>query len=172
MQAILACSLFNVGNRPLKSFRILTVYLTLAALLIGNVAGWVHVGCSSHGAAGQTAGCCSPGLTTDSQTLAKKGRVNACCQHGACSASTAAKAQHEDTAAQQTDPPEAPAEEHDSDCCSICQNFFESRQAVVLASDVAYVELLVTGHEVVLVDDVFAPNPLLRRHTVRGPPSV
>ncbi|WP_146598436.1 hypothetical protein [Novipirellula aureliae] len=168
----------------MKSSRILTVYLSLAALLFGNVAGWVHVGCSAHpGCSGHPTGCCRAKLDDACETFEDDSCQHSCCHHDHADACHSETLAHSDESAstdwqtgankQSSDPDsEAPVDHHDSDRCSICQNFFASRHAVALASDVAWVQLLTGGLEVVLVDDLFVPNHRSSIHSVRGPPSV
>jgi hypothetical protein len=109
-------------------------------------------------------------LSTACQTASEEDGRHSCCHldHVHCEADTLARAES------QADRPdsEQPVEDHESDRCSICQSFFTSRHAIVLASDVTFVKLLTVRHDVVLTDEVFAADPLSRSHTVRGPPSV
>ena len=157
---------FTAGNRSLTSFRILTVYLTLAALLFSNFAGWVHVGCSNHHGDHHT-GCCSPASAVAVKSAeSDRGRHSCCCHHHGsdCTADT-------DTATKpESDPPTH--QHHDSDRCAVCQNFFASRHAVTVVDAVVAIERIAVSRGVAPVDDVFAPNHLSPSHTVRGPPSV
>ncbi|WP_145349816.1 hypothetical protein [Roseimaritima multifibrata] len=150
----------------MSSSRILTVYLTLAALLFGNVTGWVHVGCSSH-----PAGCCSTNAVNPGETSTGEHGSHSCCHHNHGDTCQADALAHTDKPDEKHDPAQ-PTEEHDSDRCSICQSFFASRHAIMLADAVVCMERLAVGRELAFIDDLIAQSHLSRSHTVRGPPSV
>ncbi|MGB7342877.1 MAG: hypothetical protein WBD20_01575 [Pirellulaceae bacterium] len=164
----------------MKSSRTLAVYLTLAALLFSNVAGWVHVGCSGHlTRCGHSAGCCDS-TSNVACTLASTTAQQDCCEHSCCQHDHVAPTLPPiefpaeiavDTHAEESDS-DTPAEQHDSDSCSICQSFFASRHAVTLVDPIVAIERLAVTCDAPLVDDVVGSNPLSRSHTVRGPPSV
>ncbi|MGB7329084.1 MAG: hypothetical protein WBD31_29660 [Rubripirellula sp.] len=154
----------------MKSYRTLTVYITLVALLLGNAAGWVHVGCSH-----QASSCCAVDSggsrkAASLRTSSKEPVGHACCHHrqdGSCHSKATA-----DTADSGTSDSSLPAEPHDSDGCAVCQSFFASRNAVTLVDSVLAIERLAVSRKVVFLDDVIAPNHQSPSHTVRGPPSV
>ncbi|WP_235033433.1 hypothetical protein [Rubripirellula obstinata] len=147
----------------MKSSRILTVYIILAALLFGNVAGWVHVGCSGH-----HSGCCATKLDN---ACAETSSSRSCCKHDhrdACCSKESEQAEN-----QANDPAsELPAPQHDADRCAICQNFFASREAIMLEYVITQIEPLTICDEVAFADDVFTSNHLSSSQTVRGPPRV
>jgi|GEM_PF-3572572 len=171
--------LFNVGNRPLASFRILTVYLTLAALLFGNVAGWVHVGCSSH-----QSGCCvshcdlSARLHDESHGQTHASHTHDHGEHGCCHHAHTSADEHETTCqsdascASTESESDQPSEPHDSNRCSICQSFSASRHAVFLWDTTVQLEPLTANRDVTIAENAFVPQATCHLHRVRGPPSV
>ena len=138
----------------------------LVALLFGNVAGWVHIGCSHH-----SLGCCSETLANSAKSpsgnpVADDHGEHCCCHHecGATGAGEAAEFLASES--------ETPADQHDPDTCSVCQSFFASRHASTLVDPVLTIERLAISRDVALVDDVFTADDYTVSHTVRGPPSV
>ncbi len=95
-------------NPTLRSLRHLAALLTLASLLLSNVAGIVHVGCSVS--------------TGHIPATASEGQAHCCSCHV-----PAAKCEDSSDGPQ----PAAPAEDHDSDHCSICQSLHAARYAVI-----------------------------------------
>lgn len=175
---------FNVGNRPLASFRILTVYLTLAALLFGNVAGWVHVGCSSHQSGCCAAHCNSSALPHDeSHCHAHAGHTHdhgeqGYSDHGCCDHAHTGANEHQTTCQSDVNvilaesESDQPSEPHDSDRCSICQSFFASRYAIFLWDTTVQLEPLTASRDVAIAENAFVPQAICHLHRVRGPPSV
>lgn len=177
-------SLAKTKDQHLKSCRVLIVSLTLTALVLSNLAGWVHVGCATN-----QSGCCLV-AGADACTASDRNpqRSRSCCHHHGDSCRSNATA----PVGEQTHPPagksadqsdsdpsdsdqsdsEHPGEPHDSDRCSVCQNFFASRHAVFVADVDVVMAPLAVRREIVFVDDVYAPSTHLRCDTVRGPPSV
>ena len=169
-----AGSAYFYEARFLQLTRVLTVCLTLAALVFSNVAGWVHVGCAS-----QWSACCSDSCDDSDGSPAKKTVPDrSCCRHhGGASCQTQATEPLDEKPAdpQQSDSQQSDSQQsdpHDSDRCSICQNFFTSRHAVPAAVVEVASAPMVVCQTAVVVDKVFAPNSLLRSDTVRGPPRV
>ncbi len=97
-------------NPILLSMRTLTTYLVLTSLLIGNAVGLVHVGCA--------------GAKHHRQTSCSQTPVKSCSchhQHGGLRKNSGDESQ---------EPCPANEHEHDPDHCSVCQNFFATRNAV------------------------------------------
>ncbi|WP_146455882.1 hypothetical protein [Rubripirellula tenax] len=129
--------------------RALSTYLLLAALLFSNVAGWVHVGAC--------------GAASDATTCSEASTTKSCCGHHHCGQPQSA--QDEST----SDHPE-PSHEHDSDRCSVCQNFLAFRHTTLaVASDIVWTPLLTQrlGRD---VDSDFVDPIFLSGLSVRGPP--
>lgn len=148
------------------SCRVLTVHLTLAVLLFGNAAGWVHVGCSGH-----QADCCSAASAAASKSAQGDHRGHRRCDHDHGSSCHAESPEKSESTSDKSES-ESPASGHDSDECAVCQSFFASRHAVVLLEAAGVIESLTVAGDVVLVCDVFAPSHHSSSHTVRGPPSL
>ena len=146
-----------------------SVLLCTISLLIGNVAGWMHLGCVP------SSSCC----VQSDVDLADESRQHACCHHSHRHRATQQDSgQHQkydvaDFFAADSLPaqPGCP-DEHDSKRCSICQSFFAARngasicQPATVDCDVA-VEF-VTGFEY-LAD---YRDPFWHSISVRGPPQV
>ena len=162
-----------LGSRPMNSKKPIAM-IAIAALLLGNVAGWVHVGglhsCCSHPAAQ---------ISADTMDRAPQATLSAHagdrsadhCHHRCCHHATDKSGPSDpsgDGASKSAN--STPPTQHDSDSCSVCQNFFSTRQAVVLWTTVAAGLTIAVSHDVVLADDVFVSDTLLSRHWVRGPP--
>ncbi|WP_146531016.1 DUF2946 family protein [Novipirellula artificiosorum] len=151
---------------PLTSLRVLTVYLTLATLLFGNAAGWVHFGCSRH-----HADCRPSASVAASKSAQYDHRGHRCCDHDHGSSCHAKSPEKSESTTDESES-ESPASEHDSNECAVCQSFFASRHAVMLFDAAGVIESLAVAGDVVFVRDVFAPSHHSSSHTVRGPPSV
>ena len=137
----------NLGVRPLPS-RIFTTYLVLTALLISNLVGIVHVGCTS--------------AKQNRHSSIQHSDAKSChCHHHHCD-----RSQNSSHESQQP----SPADEHDCDHCSICQNFFASRNAVFTFTQVIDWKPLPTQR--LCVDgDCNPTTPIfLYGLSVRGPP--
>ena len=147
---------FNDGSPTLYSLRHLTTYSLLAALLFGNVAGWVHVGC--HGSGHHR-------VAPQSEPAA-----HSCCCHHHCAAPTAKDEGSKGSDSESDD--SAPADEHDSDHCSVCQGFFASRHSAILIGDVIVWTPAFTGRLSFERDDALVKPIFLSGLSVRGPPSV
>ncbi|MEM9825816.1 MAG: hypothetical protein AAF958_04470 [Planctomycetota bacterium] len=179
----------------MKPFRKPIALVALFALLFGNAAGWTHVGCSAHSA--QVCGhgeCCSAGIaghgdpvaTAQPEAAAKPkaaARRGAAGHHHGCACrghshhvGTVAGDDCRDTSGSEDSPEPCPHHHpptpHDPAHCSICQSFFESRDAVTF-------ELGPPNIVVMIVDrDGFPQNDVLFSHLpknlqrARGPPSV
>ncbi|WP_145302067.1 hypothetical protein [Crateriforma conspicua] len=162
--------------------------LTVLLLLIGNFAGWLHVGCvsSSHcECVGETELCCSGDVHGGQVHVAAgtrhhtSGHTAECCDHGhPADAQQCQLPPGELTPEMLADAADAPSgdsspgKSHDSDRCSVCQNFYTARHAapVVIAAvcfgtiDVALDEIWV---------DVCLPREVsLSSISLRGPPRV
>jgi len=140
---------FSDGLPILSVPRPLTTCVLLAALLLSNVAGWVHIGCCDSDA-------CA--VTVANEPVAK-----ACCGHQHCDRSA-------DSTDNSANVPPVPAPEHDSDSCSICQNFYSSRDAVLaIDQSVEWSPVLVERIHVER-DDASVEPTFLSGLSVRGPP--
>jgi len=115
---------------------------------MGNIAGWVHVGCcgqAQHGRAANTTESCS------------------CCCHHHCQNS--ASADDESTG----DEP-APAPDHDPSSCNICQNLFASRHAIVIFDDAIVWTPQLTDRMTFVRSDASIEAIFLGGLSARGPP--
>jgi len=170
----LGMSSHNGGTRILFWWRTFTTYLTLASLLVGNLAGWVHVGC--HDPWG--GGCCIAPASlpaveaSDSKQPSDSGHACGChLDHQRIDQ----QEDTEDTAREENRLPcpagkSQPLPEHDSDGCTICQGFLASRQAfLVVAAWIDWSPTLSWEGPLVWSDpilDAFSLGGLF----VRGPP--
>ena len=152
--------------------RNLTAYLALAALLFGNVAGWMHIGCSS-----PNQSCCTASVDQDIASLSacrdhvapESYAKHACCHHDHAVAEKQSP-RHADSAGDDSVP--TPADEHDPDQCSICQSFFSSRHAVVLPCQPTLLEAVLSAYAVFTPDDALLDTAISGNHWDRGPPRV
>lgn len=119
-------------------------------MLFSNVAAWIHVGCCEQ--------------ASEKQVADVPGR---CCQHS-CSAANANDGPADDS----PDGGPAPASEHDSDSCHVCQTFHVSRHAVVATGDAILWTTAATGHLRLERDDAPCEDLYRTELSVRGPPSV
>ena len=136
--------------------RNMVTYLTVASLLLGNVAGWVHLGCHSAIQCASVQNAPTPPFHS----------------HGECGHShTHGHAQNTHEGHNDREPGKpGHSDEHDSDQCSICQGFYNSRDAVVLAEesvdwhvDLIAIDRLQVGH-------VSYRRAYLSDCSARGPP--
>ncbi|WP_417750193.1 hypothetical protein [Rosistilla oblonga] len=142
------CFLIIDGLPTLASRRILTTYALLAALLLSNVAGWLHVG------------CCHPSDLASADPAAAA--THACgCQHHC----------HSGPTDEESDPDSDAPPEHDSDRCSVCQSFFASRFAAIANADTIVWTPLATERLRFRRDVVSIESLSLNGLSVRGPPS-
>ncbi|XZE55744.1 hypothetical protein SH139x_001768 [Planctomycetaceae bacterium SH139] len=116
----------------MKSLRQATPLLALLALLLGNVAGWVHVGQHAVLSAGHS-------LADDrSQDADQAVREGNCCQHSVAKpCGSNADAPASDAPASDAPANAAPPcgdHEHDADECATCQHFYQARQLIHLDS--------------------------------------
>ncbi|TWU65480.1 hypothetical protein V7x_10270 [Crateriforma conspicua] len=159
--------------------------LTVLLLLIGNFAGWVHVGCvsSSHCMCiGETELCCSDDGHGHGTALGghhASGHASDCCHHGhppdvdQCQLPPGELTP--DMLADAADEPSgdsSPAKSHDSDRCSVCQNFYTARNAApVVVAAVCFGTIGVALDEIWV--DVCLPRDVsLSSISLRGPPQV
>jgi len=126
-----------------KLLRQATPLLALLALLLGNVAGWVHVGQHEMLSAGHSL---ADGRPDDVEQAVREGT---CCQH------SPAKPCDGNSEAPANASPPCGDHEHDADECATCQHFYQSRQFVVLDPDcwfpdtILVVSLSVPAHPIV-----------------------
>lgn len=168
------------------SLRTFTASLALAALLLGNVAGWVHVGEHAHHSCGGHAR--HEGLVQDSTvnplaTVEQSRRGSCCCDHHHCESKSLAKKTATESVADSAEryllgatshSHDAPPcqHDHDSQQCSVCQAIFACRDGfVTLSPDVRW-EVLRAATSVIAESHVclqtFEPGCFF----VRGPPCV
>ncbi|WP_148080306.1 hypothetical protein [Roseimaritima ulvae] len=140
-------------------------------MLIGNCAGWLHIGCVD------SATSCCTGPVADSAS--DSSHLTACCAHSHCHTEADQASRHatESDAGEATASDSAPGEHpgsqpHDSDHCSICQSFSATRNAAFI------VQLPIAGcvHQThfapIIPDSVSARSLLGDSISVRGPPRV
>ena len=146
---------FNDGLPALYSLRHLTTYLVLAILLFSNVAGWVHVGCYGSG---------NHQVSAESEPKAH----SCCCKHH-CESEDASK---DDSKGDKSNSDESkPADEHDSDHCSVCHGFFASRHSAIVIGDVIVWSPADAERMCFERNDVLAESIFLSGLSVRGPPN-
>ena len=133
------------GRLTLPYSRYLTTYLVLIALLCSNVAGWVHVG------------CCTP---TDQSEVAVA--QNCCCRH---------RCERVDTSEKNSGEQQLP-QEHDPSTCSVCQNFFASRDAVPTVGNEFIWVIASTTRNCVAPDHFVVRESFQNSPSLRGPPRV
>ncbi len=151
--------------------RHLCAHLCIASLLIGNVAGWMHLGCVE-----SASSCC---VHSDSKVTVTEARRHSCCHHshGHSTSHAHSAGLRQDTNQRLPADNANPAEQgcpddHDSDRCSICQSFFASRHAAFIVQ----LPLFGTDHQPRRV--VIHPSRWQLQQTVwngisvRGPPRV
>ena len=161
------------------AIRKLVAIFSIAALLLSNVAGWVHIGCV-HSADS----CCttqaaqlpvSAQLSFSAQLPEVQGTGHSSCgcghhhhHHSSTGSSEPAQASESTDAAD-----ELPihGDDHDHDRCSICQSFFASRTCVVIADCVQVAELVVCEVNALPIDSVHEFQSAYDSISVRGPPS-
>lgn len=154
------------------------VFLCVAALLLGNAAGWVHVGCVHSPTA-----CCSH---SDSGNTASVAPPVACCSHSHAhhhehshdspSASTTScsgekTAPSRETQKGSSDPSEFPAE-HDHERCSVCQSFFASRDGMLTCIDVPAHFAVASEFSTATSEPTRSADLLRTSISVRGPPQI
>lgn len=115
------------GRDSVKSLRQATPLLALLALLLGNVAGWVHVGQHAVSSTGHS-------LADDrSQDADQAVRNGNCCQHSVAKpCGSSADSPASDSPANSSPP--CGDHEHDADECATCQHFYQARQLIHLDS--------------------------------------
>ncbi|MGI9471901.1 MAG: DUF2946 family protein [Rubripirellula sp.] len=121
--------------------------LTIASLLVGNVAGWVHVG--HH---------CGGGHHEVQQ---KVDQHQGCCHHHC----------HQDDEQHEPDQPHGD-HEHDPDTCSICQSFFAFRLGLPTVAQPDQWQPAETADFCLVVSDVAVEKVFLSALSSRGPPRV
>jgi hypothetical protein len=130
--------------------------LALFALLFGNVAGWLHVGCAEicEHASQKPAGCATP--------VAPAADTAHCCGGHAAETNRAA-GRHEKS-------PAVPRNSHDSDHCTVCQTFFSQRAISALFAPVGCWQPLSPEPACGSVEPCDLPVALAASISVRGPP--
>ncbi|QEF99159.1 hypothetical protein Mal15_32190 [Stieleria maiorica] len=157
-------------NQALFLLRHSCVYLCIASLLIGNLAGWTHVGCVEANHA-----CCQ---RIEVEATRPESPRHACCHHS--HADGASHAHHSSSSCTTERTPEAHTDGsdhgcpdgHDSDRCSVCQSFFASRHAAFIVQPTALAPEISVQTSVHVRKTVRAVERLCRSISVRGPPRV
>ena len=137
----------NPGIQPLPS-RTFTTYLVLTALLISNWIGLVHVGCTT-------------AKKHQNSSIGQLEAKSCSCHHQHCDRSQ--NASHESKQP-------SPADEHDCDHCSICQNFYATRNALFTFTQVIDWKPLPTQRLCIARDSTPTAAIFLYGLSVRGPP--
>jgi hypothetical protein len=142
---------FQRWNSTLPSLRTLPILAMLASLLLGNVAGIVHLGCGE-----------SNGYREGS---AIQTQAHACGCHRLC-------ASPNDSSEESPQPsPAVPHDsEHDSDHCGICQSFYVARFAVAAPVQATVWKPLLTERLFVDLHSQSVVPVFLHGLSVRGPP--
>ncbi|MEM9644014.1 MAG: hypothetical protein AAF989_03380 [Planctomycetota bacterium] len=151
----------------------------IAALLVGNVAGWLHVGCTHNSSACCLDDPCSDIACADIECAEIKSTeveasTSSCehCDHHLAS-TPSASLPPSDLADANDSPSDAPLPaDHDHDQCTICQGFLSTRHAVVATvstqvHDVINVELAAGP-----IDSHCISQPTVGCTAIRGPPQV
>jgi len=139
----------------------------ITAMLLSNVAGWVHMGCVHSACHGHVV----TGVPVATTNGANAEGAEEVCQHSCCH-----QTQHvakSDFSGESGQPRDLPVPEpHDSDSCSVCQSFLTTRQAVELPASLFCIPIPLVSSWIPEWN-VAAPSHLdLDGETVRGPPIV
>lgn len=159
----------------------------ILAMLLGNMAGWVHVGCVHESCTIGAAELASSSETSEQLVGRSKGSGH----HGCCHHSTGESAESKaaDSCSGESDTPEhAPHDSehsphdpehspHDSEHsphepgqCSVCQGFFTTRQACVATTVVPSISVEVACQWLPWPSTRVDCRPQLDSTSVRGPP--
>lgn len=170
------CCYLPIRLRPVNASRTCTSFLTAIVLLTSNIMGLVHVGCES------SSHCCvhnsnelipNRTLTFPQRSATNDGQASH--HHCKCNAhSVRYKSRVPASSAQTTvDSAASPQSSgHNSDECSICQNFYVSRLAAFFQPSFAFIGFRNPTVLGLWPSDVVVKPSLRLCNLVRGPPRV
>ena len=119
----------GVCHRQQMIFPRPTAIFLIPAMLLGNAAGWVHVGCMHSPCSVQVSvDLAGTGEASESQSRRSHLACSHACRHPG--SESAAKPDCDDRGSSDSSSTDEP-HRHDSDRCSICQQFFTTRHVAV-----------------------------------------
>ena len=147
-----------------------TALLCVASLLLGNVAGWMHVGCAGVADHTKAAVACA---SSDRAALHTGVGTHQCCYHSTERLNASEQARASDPIQDAPSPIEHHCPiEHDTDRCSICQNFFTSRDTATIAEPTLVEFQQLVEFSLPTPGQLLAVSRRCRNIFTRGPPSV
>jgi len=148
----------------LFAYRQFPAFLCITSLLVGNMMGWLHVGCVD------SVKSCHE--LTDSKLADVGVRQHGCCHHAHEEHRSDGKEDKEDSQPVSSSFPDECPQEHDSESCSICQSFFSLRTAAFSAEPALNVCSDVPEFTNFLAVCPASDTSLPASISVRGPPQV